>query len=125
MERLRIYDWPGNVRQLQSVLKYALIQAPGDVLTLDCLPEKPPFGRSVSAGEPTAPEGNPLDFAAFTEALLRAGESDIYRRACLEMDRAVLGVVLRHVEGNQLRAAALLGISRTTLAGEIAGFGDD
>src|SRR5262249_58373162 len=27
---LNSYDWPGNVRQLQSVLKYALIQSTGD-----------------------------------------------------------------------------------------------
>src|SRR6516165_6522316 len=38
-ERLAEYEWPGNVRQLQSVLKYAIIRASGDVLMLDCLPE--------------------------------------------------------------------------------------
>ena len=36
---LHSYDWPGNVRQLQSVLKYAIVRASGDVLTLECLPE--------------------------------------------------------------------------------------
>ena len=36
---LLAHDWPGNVRQLQNVLKYALIQAAGGLVTLDCLPE--------------------------------------------------------------------------------------
>jgi two-component system nitrogen regulation response regulator GlnG len=120
MERLRSFDWPGNVRQLQSVLKYALIQAPGDVLTLDCLPESL---RPEVQIPPQPPESGRVDFAAFTEGLLRAGESDIYRRACLEMDRVVLDAVLRHVEGNQLRAAALLGISRTTLRAKLRALG--
>ena len=36
---LATFDWPGNVRQLQSVLKYSVIHAAGEVITPDCLPE--------------------------------------------------------------------------------------
>src|SRR5438874_10050472 len=32
MERLRKYAWPGNIRQLQSVVKQALLHATGSVL---------------------------------------------------------------------------------------------
>src|SRR5438132_8481420 len=32
LERLRHYPWPGNIRELQSVLKQALLQASGTVL---------------------------------------------------------------------------------------------
>ena len=32
MERLRGYSWPGNIRELQSVLQQALLQASGTVL---------------------------------------------------------------------------------------------
>lgn len=39
LSRLMEYDWPGNVRQLQSVLRQALLNTTGTVLTLDCLPE--------------------------------------------------------------------------------------
>jgi two-component system nitrogen regulation response regulator GlnG len=113
--RLHSYDWPGNVRQLQSVLKYAIVQAGGDVLTLESLPENL---RSDSALSPT-PAAALAGLADFTEGLLRAGELDIYRRVCLEMDRAVLGAVLRHVKGNQLKASELLGISRTTLRAKL------
>jgi two-component system nitrogen regulation response regulator GlnG len=55
----------------------------------------------------------------FTDSLLRAGESDIYRRVWQEVDRAVLGAVLRHVKGNQVKASELLGISRTTLRAKL------
>jgi two-component system nitrogen regulation response regulator GlnG len=116
-ERLGEYDWPGNVRQLQSVLKYALIQSPGDVLTLDCLPEN----LRGSGGPPrqAGAEVSQAALAELTERLLRAGESDIYRRVCEEVDRVVLDAVLRHVNGNQVKASELLGISRTTLRAKL------
>src|SRR5439155_20308040 len=38
LERLRNYSWPGNIRELQSVLKQALLQARGAVLLPAFLP---------------------------------------------------------------------------------------
>jgi two-component system nitrogen regulation response regulator GlnG len=118
-QRLARYAWPGNVRQLQSVVKYALIQAAGDVLTLDCLPENL---RASPAALPSltgpAEAGLPV-VADLTERLLRAGESDIYRTVLRSVDRVVLEAVLRHVGGNQVKASELLGISRTTLRAKL------
>jgi DNA-binding NtrC family response regulator len=57
----------------------------------------------------------------FTQEMLRGGEVDIYRRVCLEMDHVVLGTVLRHVKGNQVKASEMLGISRTTLRAKLRG----
>ena len=39
LERLRSYAWPGNIRELQSVLKQALLRASGTVLLPAFLPE--------------------------------------------------------------------------------------
>jgi two-component system nitrogen regulation response regulator GlnG len=113
---LRSYDWPGNVRQLQSVLKYAVIQAAGEVLTPECLPEnlRP---NAIPRQSPAQPALVALE--EFTANLLREGEPDIYRRVCLEVDRVVLETVLRHVQGNQVKASELLGISRTTLRAKL------
>ena len=38
MELLRSYPWPGNIRELQSVLKQALLRVTGPVLTAESLP---------------------------------------------------------------------------------------
>ena len=119
-ERLLSHDWPGNVRQLQSVLKYAMIKAIGDTIGLDCLPEN--FRSTALPAGIAAGSGWP-DAISFTESLLRAGETEIYRRVALEVDRAVLGTVLRHVKGNQVQASELLGISRTTLRAKLRSFG--
>ena len=119
---LQTYPWPGNVRELQNVIRYAVVQAVGDVLTLDSLPvsvreglpPKPVSKQSSSAGP---------DVTALVEELLRAGETDIYRRVTQAVDRAVLSAVLHHVRGNQVQASELLGISRTTLRAKLQSLG--
>jgi nitrogen regulation protein NR(I) len=126
LQLLQEDPWPGNVRQLQSVLKYALIRSRGELLTAEFLPENfrprspettrpaPPAGESGAVGQ---------DLTAFTLGLLRAGETDLYRRVSAEMDRIVLDAVLRHVKGNQVHASQLLGISRTTLRAKLRDLG--
>jgi nitrogen regulation protein NR(I) len=114
LRALESYEWRGNVRELQSVLKYALIQSTGDVVTLDCLPENLRGGPGAVAAAP------PLDrlesaLRDFIEGLLRAGAPDMYSAVSKEVDRTVLATVLQHVNGNQVKASALLGMSRTTL----------
>jgi DNA-binding NtrC family response regulator len=116
---LYAFDWPGNVRQLQSVLKYAIVQGSGDVLTLDCLPENLRTGAAGPGARQLVPEVCLAGLNEFTEGLLRAGELDIYRRICLEIDRIVVSAVLRHVNGNQVKASEMLGISRTTLRAKL------
>jgi nitrogen regulation protein NR(I) len=121
MRILLACDWPGNVRQVQSVLKYAIVQATGDVITLDCLPENLRSGPAPAGTRALALEPSMGGVVEFTDALLRAGEVDIYRRICQEMDRVVLAAVMRHVQGNQVKASELLGISRTTLRAKLRG----
>jgi two-component system nitrogen regulation response regulator GlnG len=119
-ELLAGHDWPGNVRQLQSVLKYAMIKTVGDVLAPESLPEN---FRSPPAPPPAA---LPLaGLTSLTENLLRAGETEIYRKVALEVDRAILTAVLQHVKGNQVQASELLGISRTTLRAKLRALAND
>ncbi|HJZ53728.1 MAG TPA: sigma-54 dependent transcriptional regulator [Gemmataceae bacterium] len=112
---LQAYPWPGNVREFQNVIRYAVVQAVGDVVTPDNLP------AGVREGTPPAPKpgGAALDVAALVAELLRAGETDIYRRVTQAVDRTVLTAVLQHVRGNQVQASELLGISRTTLRAKL------
>jgi two-component system nitrogen regulation response regulator GlnG len=111
------HDWPGNVRELQSAIDYSLVQAAGEVLTADYLPES--LRQEPARPPATAPAADALDVAALVRDLLRAGEMEIYRKVCHAVDRVVLQTVLRHVKGNQVQAAELLGISRSTLRAKL------
>src|SRR5262245_37771744 len=57
MTRLSGYSWPGNIRELQSVLKQALLQASGAVLLPDFLPE--PLGGAGVVAPPAPPAAEP------------------------------------------------------------------
>jgi two-component system nitrogen regulation response regulator GlnG len=113
LERLRGCRWPGNIRELQSVLKQALLQARGPVLLsvyLPALPGEP--GGSVPAS-PAGGEGPSLE--AFIRLCLASDDGDQYAQAHRRLDRVLLARVLEATGGNQQEAARRLGIARETL----------
>jgi DNA-binding NtrC family response regulator len=122
MRLLQAHDWPGNVRELQSTIRYALVLATGEVLTADCLPES---FRSPAAPETAAASegGGAFELAEFVRGLLRAGETDVYQKIGLEVDRIVLKEVLTHVKGHQVQASEVLGMSRNTLRTKLRALG--
>ncbi len=111
MERLRAYPWPGNIRELQSVLRQALLRVTGPVLVPAFLPELAPR----PAAEPATAMGAGARLEALIEERLRMGSQDLFEEARRELDRFLLPLVLRLTEGNQVQAARTLGISRRTL----------
>uniref|UniRef100_UPI002602A388 sigma-54 interaction domain-containing protein n=1 Tax=uncultured Azohydromonas sp. TaxID=487342 RepID=UPI002602A388 len=48
-EALLAHGWPGNIRELENVIHYALIVAKGDVIGADCLNLKPPPRAAAAA----------------------------------------------------------------------------
>jgi DNA-binding NtrC family response regulator len=84
---LRAYAWPGNVRELQSVVQSALVLSTGEFITADDLPARMQLRCGPCGALPSPPE----------------------------QDRDRLLAVLKEYRGNRQRAAAALGISRTTL----------
>jgi DNA-binding NtrC family response regulator len=113
MGRLCGYPWPGNIRELQSVLKQALLRATGPVLVPAFLPES--LGGPGAAAESTAGGEAVLSVGPFLRERMEAGSTEIYQEAHQHLDRLLLPLVLGSTEGNKLQAARLLGITRKTL----------
>jgi two-component system nitrogen regulation response regulator GlnG len=110
---LRRYSWPGNVRELQSVLQTALLRMSGAVLLPQFLPatvQNPPPANGTPPVETGA-----FDWDRFVASRLEQGSENLYDEALVLMERELLTRVLRHCGGNQVQAARLLGITRTTL----------
>jgi two-component system nitrogen regulation response regulator GlnG len=112
LERLRDYSWPGNMRELQSVLKQAILRAHGPVLLPEFLPAFPGAPRAPTPG---ASPGAGFDPEAFLRERLGPDSRDLYAEIHRELDRLVLPRVLAFTGANQVRAALLLGIARRTL----------
>jgi DNA-binding NtrC family response regulator len=92
MERMQRYRWPGNVRELETVLRNGVLQSEGGVLEVEHLPV---FAE--------ASESRSVPLSACESMRLQ----DVVHRHVLR--------VLKNCEGNKLRAAETLGISRSTL----------
>ena len=110
LERLQSYAWPGNIRELQSVLKQAMLQANGAVLLPNFLPEAMAGCSEIQAGSPHA-----AGVEAFVGERLAANSAELYAETHLWLDRILLPLVLKHVGGVQRQAASVLGIGRQTL----------
>ena len=119
LERLRAFEWPGNVRELENAIKRALVLADGQVLS----PEDFAF---LEGGEPEARKRMDLEGLLTSEvkaALAEPEPGELHRRILARVERPLLEAVLAHTEGNQIKAAALLGINRNTLRKKITDLG--
>ncbi|TWU00650.1 Transcriptional regulatory protein ZraR [Botrimarina colliarenosi] len=142
LERLLAYDWPGNVREMQSVVKQSLLHCSGPVLLASALPTDigPPIARRSSQGAPRqtaaphessqSPEPNRASqngaadgFDHFVTGRLSDPSGDLYAEALTHMERRLLTAVLTHTGGNQSEASRILGITRGSLRNKIRGNG--
>ncbi len=112
MDRLRAYPWPGNLRELQSVLKQALLGAAGSVLLPAMLPELV-AEPAPTAGPALTTERSSLE--EFIRGRLAEGSETLHDDAHRELDRVLLPLVMEYTRGNQLQAAKILGVARQTL----------
>jgi two-component system nitrogen regulation response regulator GlnG len=113
MERLRDYKWPGNIRELQSVLKQALLQASGPVLLAAFLP--PSLERQSDPASAAHATAEPGVEKFVLRQRLGAEVRDLYAEAHSQIDRLMLPRVMECTRGNLQQAALILGIARQTL----------
>lgn len=87
VKALRLHDWPGNIRELRNVIRHAVINASGDLITANDI--------SISRSSPMTSDSRKLnDPTAEKQKIIEA---------------------LAQTDGNITQAAKLLGIGRTTL----------
>jgi DNA-binding NtrC family response regulator len=117
MELLRSYHWPGNIRELQSVLKQAMLRLTGPVVTAESLPA-PVSAHAIplraEASEPLVGPGM-VTIEPFLRQRMQDCTQDLYQDVHRHIDQHLLPMVLQSTGGNQLQAARLLGITRRTL----------
>ena len=79
LERLRTYDWPGNIRELQNVIERSVILSSGDVFTVDdvWLSNEPPQVTSHAVAAPASSERGPRTEREIIEAALTASRGRV------------------------------------------------
>jgi DNA-binding NtrC family response regulator len=123
LDLLKRHPWPGNLRELQGVLKQALIQASGPVLVPEFLP---PALHDEAKGGPFSHPAVTLamtDLEQFVTERLNAGSTELHAEWTALTERHLITRVLRHTGGNLSLTAKILGINRSTLRTKIASLG--
>ena len=118
------HDWPGNVRELENAIKRALVLAQRRRARARRL-RLPHGGQPGRARRDRAPRLEAL-VASEVEAPLAGPEpKDLFRRCSNASSGRCSRRCSRARPGNQLRAAALLGINRNTLRKKLTELGID
>jgi two-component system nitrogen regulation response regulator GlnG len=116
---LEKYLWPGNVAELQSVLKQALLQTTGPVLLPDFLPEALRSGGA----QPVSRAGGCTEVSHFIGERLKAGTTALHGESIAWIEGQLFAQVLRHTGGSFTQAARVLGITRRTLRNKLVALG--
>jgi len=107
------YYYPGNVRELENIIERAVVIAPTDEITIECLrPEvsNPELARQMIKDSEGSSEEIDISRGANFYDEVRRFETDLIRRA------------LDQTGGHQSRAARLLGLNATTLNSKIKSY---
>jgi two-component system nitrogen regulation response regulator GlnG len=125
IERIKRHHWPGNVRELENMVRRLAALNPEDTLTAEAVDAElaeavpPPL---VETGKTPRELSEMVErylaghFASYGRELPPAG---LYDRVLQHVERPLLMAALTATRGNQIRAAALLGLNRNTLRKKI------
>lgn len=111
MKILMEYNWPGNVRELENMIKSASALCKGDII----LPEHLPINANGTLYQSSRYAAIDLALEELLEEKLRSGSTRPYDEITEYVSRFLVDTVMRKVDQNQVKAASILGISRTTL----------
>lgn len=110
------FNWPGNIRQLENVIKRAAILSKGNVIYPDQLFE----------GVENISIQNPIEksrlFMYLTQQII-SSEGEIYKLSTDTFEKDLIEWAMLQTKGNQVKAAKLLGVSRVMLHERLVKYG--
>lgn len=103
LEALEQYSWPGNVRELENLIERMIVLTDAAVITLDDVPAKIVGKKGADDALTVTMPGQGMDMVATIS----------------HVEQSLISQALDSAGGVKARAAALLGINRTTLVEKI------
>ncbi|WP_407051085.1 nitrogen regulation protein NR(I) [Methyloraptor flagellatus] len=125
LDKLRRYRWPGNIRELENLIRRLAALYPQDVITGGVIEQE--LAQPTLVNEPQEKGGDEglshsvekhltAYFDEFGDNLPPPG---LYHRILREVEYPLISAALAATRGNQIKAAELLGVNRNTLRKKI------
>lgn len=129
---IALYDWPGNIRQLQNVIRNVVVLNDGEVVERAMLPE-PLSGAEIGSGLHRTAVSSATGSAVMprigqshmVECDARGQERSFSIRPLAVVEREAIEAALQAADGNVPRAAAMLDISPSTIYRKISRWEED
>lgn len=115
MDLLSNYSWPGNIRELENLLKRAVLLSKSNVITPDLIQNE------LKESKKQAPALRSTDTSIIPDNLADY-EGHLYKHVFEIVEKELINRSLNFSKGNQVKAAKLLGISRAKLIERLAKF---
>jgi two-component system nitrogen regulation response regulator GlnG len=127
VDRLKQHAWPGNVRELENLMRRLAALCPDETIGAEVVNAEladaapPPVAATAAPAGPDtlarAVERHIKEFlAAHNDGM---GVTDVYDKIISEVERPLIRLTLAATRGNQIKAAAMLGLNRNTLRKKI------
>ena len=126
VERMRQHRWPGNVRELENLMRRLAALYPQETITDEVIHAE--LADAAGGLDPVPVHGAPEPLAQAVERHIRQFLAasrdgmpmrDIYDQVIAEVERPLIQMTLSATRGNQIKAAAMLGLNRNTLRKKI------
>jgi two-component system, NtrC family, nitrogen regulation response regulator GlnG len=129
VDRLKQHPWPGNVRELENLMRRLAALCPEETINGDIVNAELAEATSdmvASADQPARSDPETLSraverhirefLAAHDDGMAITG---VYDQIIAEVERPLIRLTLAATRGNQIKAAAMLGLNRNTLRKKI------
>ncbi|MBB4198286.1 nitrogen regulation protein NR(I) [Rhodoblastus sphagnicola] len=134
LDRMKRYKWPGNIRELENLVRRLAALYPQDTISEQIVVAELGLDLASGAPRPTPPSGSASLSAQpvssdeslamsverhLTDLFKTHGDTlpppGLYHRILREIEYPLISIALAATRGNQIKAAELLGLNRNTL----------
>ncbi len=130
IEALGRHRWPGNVRELENVMRRLAALTPQETITAEVIAAElaEPAADAAQDEGGVVPDGLAASVERHIKQMLAGSAAgiptrDIYDQVLAEVERPLIRMTLSATRGNQIKAAAMLGLNRNTLRKKIRDLG--
>jgi len=127
IERMKEHSWPGNIRELENLVRRLVAIHPQETLTREII-EMELTEVSLAAADPHSEHPSTTNLPELVEVYLanyfsqynnELPPAGLYERFMRDVEKPLFTAALAATRGNQIKAAELLGLNRNTLRSRI------